>query len=237
MEKVINKQYDLVMLPAKKSNDYPALLMSIGHVEAFNVEREKAYGWDDCPIRTPHSNNHLHVLSDEQILAGDFVFDKGKLHKAVSDGTSIGRIGHGGASLLYFSDDAKKVIASTENLSSRFRDFEMAMLDDANEPFPKVKPKHWNLPKIPESFVEEFTRAYNEGKDVSKVVLECEYIGFIQTPMPKIDKENYISIKIFEEGWKEIVDQWGGWSSAPGALTVKELAKYLDENFEPPKRK
>lgn len=37
--------------------------------------------------------------------------------------------------------------------------------------------------------------------------------------------------------WEEVMNNWGGWKSAPGFLTVESFAKYLDENFETPQKK
>lgn len=37
--------------------------------------------------------------------------------------------------------------------------------------------------------------------------------------------------------WSEVMENWGEWSSAPGYLTVKSFAEFLDENFEVPSKK
>lgn len=37
-----------------------------------------------------------------------------------------------------------------------------------------------------------------------------------------------------EKTWMDVVDDWGGWSNAQGALTVKSFGRYLDENYQSP---
>jgi hypothetical protein len=40
-----------------------------------------------------------------------------------------------------------------------------------------------------------------------------------------------------QPNWSEVLEDWGGWESAPGYLTSKAFAEYIDKNYEMPKKK
>lgn len=131
---------------------------------------------------------HLHITSDEEIKEGDWCYDK----IPDDEGKLIDSIYKKRKGLQYIDTSTeRKIVASTD--------------------------KSHSLPLIPDNFIKEFIEKYNEGNQITEVMVEYEgksgrilsYGRGIVAPdiHPKIDKDNQINI-VSNINKTEQIKQW-----------------------------
>ncbi len=142
-------------------------------------------------------NKHLYFLSDKEIKEGDFVLVGYRIVQAVLNCGTIGYNSFDGVAFLYFRGH-KKIIATSD--------------------------KSLKLPQPSQSFIEAYVKAYNEGKPIEWVDVECELdlqimenlaIKYVDK-LPyddfknevnntawklKVDKNNTITIRKIKDSW------------------------------------
>lgn len=174
------KELEVVMLSTYK---YPALLSSIGRVKAFCQKKETLFGWEDCAIRTPHSLNHLYLISDEKPKKGDWIIRENHPRPILM-----------GDDLISKGD--KKIVATT--------DFNLKIFVESEDGNYTTYGKGYfiELPKINKEFIELFSESYNDGNDIKTVLVEC-----------KLLKEDLIEGKKYfldKSQWKVKINQTEG---------------------------
>lgn len=165
-----------------------------------------------------HSNQHLYILSDEEIKEGDWVTD------SILQPIKLTR-----SHIDLLEDDSetketcKKIIATTN-----------PELHEISNSAPGFNfPDKLGLPQIPQSFLPIYIKAYNEGNPIKEVMVEYDFEGKeILTPNPnntiiikeikekKYSREEVLTIlEEFNDAWRDrpiyeddenppIVDKW-----------------------------
>ena len=116
------------------------------------------------------TNQHLYIISDEQPKDGEWYMNKfGRLSvKVIGDKSNEGD---------------KKIVATTDKLASGKCMKERCLLHPCDG--------KCCVPQIPESFIQAYIKAYNEGKPITEVDLEIEvkFIGYYEgTTMENWDR-------------------------------------------------
>lgn len=136
------KTYLVIMLPTENVDGIINRHLGIDYKESWLSPANKK------------GNYHLYILSDEEIKEGDWYID---------DSNSVRQSITSDKDYWIRRKDYKKVIASTDKSLGQ-------------KAFPDLHPSKSNsfilLPQIPESFIQEYVKAYNEGKPITEVDLE-----------------------------------------------------------------
>ncbi len=175
------KTHQIVLLPTNeekgdftKERVYPCIL---GYGKAFGEKGKLVYS--DSNIKTPTILNHLYILSDEKPSIGDWVICSNweKSYQKLGQVSHIGEpfnfkntIQINGNPDLHIDrhvlDYCKKVIATTD------KELTISTYDSSDE---LSTPGSMKLPQIPQEFIEQYIRKYNDsGKGIDYV--EVEYI-------------------------------------------------------------
>jgi hypothetical protein len=142
---IYDKHYqecDVVMLPTnKESNLFIGDLSSQLHYN-YSIEKGKSI------------NQHLYILSNEEIKEDDWYINNGVLFKADT------KFDEGNNPNI--NNNNKKVIATTD--SSLTKEMYCVSSGKYQEP----------LPQIPQQFIEHYISEYNNGNVITKVLVEVE---------------------------------------------------------------
>ena len=196
------KKAQLVMLPTEKSTGNIAKTYN-NIIYSINTHNR---GISD------HIDQHLHIISDDEIKEGDYFLADNRISKSSNKGIpnwivckctkvkntwiycdEIPDEGHNG-------DWCKKIIATT-NTSLKYQYSE-------NHPFDLIC-----LPQPSQQFIEKYIEEYNKGEVIIDILVEYEYIKtpdqiFYTNDVPygydnlKVNpKDNTINIKLLKESW------------------------------------
>ncbi len=167
----MKKTYPLVLIPTEKA-DAGALVQNVNG-SFWKQLTGNAYFTQEYLKSVPAKSFHLYAISDDEIKEGDWVISlfNNRLFQSnvlTTKGLEITK---------KFNDverkEYKKIIATTDkSLNSEISTKEKRILDDANQPYPKNKPSNWILPQFPESFIQAYIKAYNDGNPITEVDLE-----------------------------------------------------------------
>lgn len=117
--------------------------------------------------------HHLYILSDEEIKKGDFCVIKNhykEYYVAKFNGKSFDIINEGGNfNPIKYGDNAWKIVATTDK--SLFIEGKCSCMKPEKGGCYQCNKE---LPKIPESFIQTYIKAYNEGKPIIEVDLEMD---------------------------------------------------------------
>ncbi len=180
-KKVINgKNYlecDLIML--NTTEDSFLFIGDLSKQLHFNYSIEKGNS----------SNQHLYILSNEEIKSGDFFYYKHFGEDIISQAEATADF----SSLNNLDKYFKKIIATTND----------NLVIKNNTILAKI------LPQIPQEFIEHYIHEYNKGNVIDKVLIEVEMLlgdeGIIAYAFKendykiKLNKKNEVSILIREE--------------------------------------
>lgn len=116
---------------------------------------------------------HLYIISDEPIKKGDFCYIRNHYNEyyiAVYNGKSFDIINEGGNYDPIIHKHCYKIIASTDKALQLNQDTSKCIADLVIE-------NKIFLPVIPESIIQEYIKAYNEGNPIIEVALEYENVS------------------------------------------------------------
>lgn len=159
----MKKTFKVVMLPTekatglckdKRATNYPNLLNH--HKPNFYNELGTNDKWTE--------NYHLYIISDDEIKEGDWYINTAQLPNKVLQHSKEG-VEFAKRHNMILS----KIVATTDK--SLFKDKE------------NIGGYKQTIPQIPESFIQAYIKAYNEGKPITEVDLEMEEYGFYGTGM------------------------------------------------------
>lgn len=174
-----------------------------------------------------HTNQHLHILTEEGIKVGDVYMDGdnniGKCTEA-EDGYPTRGI-FAGSYYNENSDHPQKLIASTD--------------------------KCLGLSSLSREFIKEYIDAYNAKSPIQECIVEMEeYESFFMLSSapgdksrqefslrPKINKNKEISIRRAEETWDDIFEKFNTQASGKTFPTVSDLSDWLEKNYNIPTKK
>lgn len=145
------KEHTIVMLPTDRSS-----MLYIGYNQLRHTDEEHkiSLGGDYEP-------QHLYILSDEEIKKGDWVFDERNV---------VFQFKHFNSGILHsdnhsqFENRCKKIIATTDK---SLKIVKRISVSDNVIDYPDY------VPQLPESFIQAYIKAYNEGKPITGVKLEA----------------------------------------------------------------
>lgn len=152
----MKKTFKVVMLPTekatglckdKRATNYPNLLNH--HKPNFYNELGTNDKWTE--------NYHLYIISDDEIKEGDWYINTAQLPNKVLQHSKEG-VEFAKRHNMILS----KIVATTDK--SLFKDKE------------NIGGYKQTIPQIPESFIQAYIKAYNEGKPITEVDLEMEII-------------------------------------------------------------
>jgi len=136
---------------------------------------------------------HIYITSSDKINAGDWVLD-GKFIRLITDKDYLSE-----AKLNSNFINWRKIIATT-NLLLKIHKFKKGVL----------KNLEYNLPQLPQQFIEKFIEAYNNNVGIDEVLVENEkatYEKWIKngaTPVfdtLKVNSDNTINVKLIKESY------------------------------------
>lgn len=148
----MKKTFPIVMLPTEKADSNSIIKYSNCKL-MYNNAQKHLYLTQSYLKSIDASSNHLYILSDEEIKEDDWQYDR--LHgvllcKNPSWSKQVG---------------AKKIVATTDkSLKIRVKQYFVEVDNEDMELF--------ELPQLPESFIKEYIKAYNEGNPITEVDLE-----------------------------------------------------------------
>ena len=182
----MKKSAQVVMLPTNEKAE-------IGFLTQKGKERGHLVHFDrPMPNILDSENQHLYILSDEEIKEGDYhvairiVKTNGDKAIAFTDQEQLDAIAEIGG--------AKKIIATTDKLNIH----------------PNLADSYRSgncLPQIPQSFIEHFVEEYNKGNVITEVMVEYKSIGAYANPkydsdyQLKINPDNTINISMLKDSW------------------------------------
>ena len=185
LKEIDDKYYqycNVVMLPTNEKSNL--LLNSFNGrlaTENNNPLHEKSKQWE---------YQHIYITSNEEIKTGDWCEDNGSIYQ-IKDKNHL-------LTILNFGN-SKKIIATT-NLLLKIHKFKKGVL----------KNLEYNLPQLPQQFIEKFIEAYNNNVGIDEVLVENEkatYEKWIKngaTPVfdtLKVNSDNTINIKLIKENY------------------------------------
>ncbi len=212
----MNKKYTVVMLSTnQKANLYLASKLVLTFVRE-SIDGESA-------------NQHLYILSNEEIQEGDWVYNENiGIFQILSDSEPI--------------SDCKKVIASTSSLKIR-DSFKVSSLEST----------YSNLPTISRDFIEEYVKEFNKGNQITEVMVEYEEIltdkiltshttgteYYERKKVLKLNNQNEISISKVETKMysrKEVIELCkssyeAGSNHSDGIYSPIDLNDWIKENL------
>jgi len=128
---------------------------------------------------------HIYITSNEEIKTGDWYITNTEIHQKMGGITG--------------TCHSKKIIATT-NLLLKIHKFKKGVL----------KNLEYNLPQLPQQFIEKFIEAYNNNVGIDEVLVENEkatYEKWIKngaTPVfdtLKVNSDNTINVKLIKESY------------------------------------
>lgn len=139
----MKKTFKVVML-SSDNEVYPHLILTTGSDKLMKYNGD--YGLLNKEI---YVNQHLYIISDEDIKEGDWCIDSyNQIHQFVD-------LKFAGLGSAKFS----KIVATTDiSIGTNGANVRMSM----------------PLPQLPESFIQAYIKAYNESKPITEVDLEIE---------------------------------------------------------------
>lgn len=184
----MKKLAQVVMLP---TNEKASLKLGQNGLLVNNT-----FGYD-----SHFTNQHLYILSDEEIKEEDWFLMNGCIVRQCSlhKGDVLDTIGG-----LHHESVCKKIIATTDR--------SLGLVVDQNGCPMQAYSKF--LPQPSQSFIEYFVEEYNKGNVITEVMVEYESIGAYANPkynsdyQLKINLDNTINISMPKERWsrEEVVE-------------------------------
>jgi hypothetical protein len=220
----INNNYqecDVVMLPTK--NDSARIIKSEDRDYLVFVDK-----WSG-----KHIDNHLYILSNDEIKKGDWVLTPyHEIYQVVKFNGGVPVDKNGNGNLLH----NKKIISTTDK-SLRIHKSEILGKINGHT---LGKVKSLLLPQLPQSFIEYFISEYNKGNLISKVLVEVE--NDYEEPQGdyfriKLNQNNEISIlteqkQIFSrEEVVEFLNQYRQFTWKNGS-TLTDLQQWIQQNLK-----
>lgn len=182
----MKKSAQVVMLPTNEK-------AVIGFLTQKGKERGHLVHFDrPMPNILDSENQHLYILSDEEIKEGDYhvairiVKTNGDKAIAFTDQEQLDAIAEIGG--------AKKIIATTDKSLKQ-------------EIFGLGETAMCSLPQPSTSFIEKFVDEYNKGNVITEVMVEYKSIGAYANPkydsdyQLKINPDNTIDINMPKDSW------------------------------------
>lgn len=212
----------VVMLPSEKAQLY----LDLGILRDIRNTQH-------IPIGT-QIPQHLYFTSNEEIKEGDWF-----LHSTLADNSihkCIGRPAEqnviGDDNMDYFKGFCKKIIATTDkSLYNEILPF---------EPMERIQYKY--LPEPSKEFLEVYVKAYNEGDQITDVLIECEKgfsgeresIEFFERI--KVKSDNTITIKKVKDSWsrEEIIELFHKYKidhDGEGCYYKDTLNRWIEQNL------
>ena len=159
----MKKTHQVVMLPTQKANPNLFIHQGLGNKEKILSSGQGILHHKEmiaCGVSKPQ---HLYIISDEKIKDGNWCIQTNyeKTHN------ELVKYKHCDKGSFIF----KKIIASTDRSLSICKDCEILpgrcyMCESHNNPY--------SISQIPESFIQAYIKAYNEGKPITEVDLEYD---------------------------------------------------------------
>lgn len=146
----MKKTFKVVMLPTEKAKN-SILLNNSNKLTYF-----KNYLTQDYLKNVLNSNsNHLYITSDEEIKEGDWLFfwNNKELDSYKPEQYQPNK-GH------VLNNGVRKIVATTDK--------SLNVIQEDKDP------RDWGYPQLPESFIQAYIKAYNEGKPITEVDLEMD---------------------------------------------------------------
>ena len=147
----MKKTHQVVMLPTTKSNNIGDIVLSpdstrLATINVLTVDSKQ-----------PCTNQHLYITSDDEIKEGDwYVSDNGLEQSTILQAKKEYEGFYKG------KQTCKKIVATTDK-SIGYTDHRISPV-----------PNFCDYPQIPESFIQAYINAYNEGKPITEVDLEMD---------------------------------------------------------------
>lgn len=165
------KTHKAVMLPTEKESN---LLLVVTDLMEYKDRKKGALEFHDSPHKqdTYFQPQHLYILSDDEIKVGDWCmlldsFGTPMLGEPQQYLATKGQV---------LNDGLRKVVSTTDKSLTNCS--VCGMSNNDHKMSCKTPSLRTNLPAIPESFIQAFIKAYNEGKPITEVDLEV--INFIK---------------------------------------------------------
>ena len=212
----MKKSAQVVMLPTNEKAE-------IGFLTQKGKERGHLVHFDrPMPNILDSENQHLYILSDEEIKEGDYhvairiVKTNGDKAIAFTDQEQLDAIAEIGG--------AKKIIATT----------------DKSIILPERFPSFTYLPQPSQSFIDKFVEEYNKGNVITEVMVEYKSIGAYANPkydsdyQLKINPDNTINISMPKDSWsrEEVVELIQKYSKeCTGWSWFETDEKWIEENL------
>jgi len=161
----MKKTFKVVMLPTNKKAKVGQLNLASYNTNPLELIHYVITGEGLQP-------QHLYIISDDEIKEGDWYMNKfGRLSiKVIGDKSNEGD---------------KKIVATTDNSITIKNDITNPNFDE----YP-----YSPLPQLPESFIQAFVKAYNEGKPITEVDLEIEELSTMEE---MLQNEKYVPNNTF----------------------------------------
>lgn len=211
------KKVNVVMLPTnEKANLY--LHETKGLHLLAPVEHEQG--------RYNGSNQHIYILSDDEIKEGDWCYSKSLDLVYQVKGLPLSAM------------DSKKIIATTDKSTKLELDgYRGNLLPDVSFDI--------EMPQSSRSFIEKYVEEYNKGNVITEVMVEYETEEYC-LPMPnihikqyreilKINSDNTINIKPIKNSWsrEEVVEllRKSHCLKSISFIQNNSLDKWLEENL------
>jgi len=156
------------MLPTEKAS-----LICLNTNEQLYLSKEMNMADDN------NEYQHLYIISDDEIKEGDWVIHYvNQAPKLVENKMQA---------VLYTESLEKKIVATTDKSLNECLICKNTSSSDFNDH------DHINMPQIPESFIQAYIKAYNEGKPITEVDLEMEidYVANATPPTKPMDPTVY----------------------------------------------
>lgn len=141
----MKKTFKIVMLPTEKASSI--VFEDDDPIKKLHI----------CPTERQHEKwnyQHLYIISDDEIKEGDWVLNK--------ETNEIYQRKHYNNGKSKLSEQEKKIVATTDK--------SLGITDHRVSPVPNF----CDMPQIPESFIQAYIKAYNDGHPITEVDLEIE---------------------------------------------------------------
>jgi len=158
----MKKTFKIVMLPSEKASDI-----------TLSPLKTKLRFKDEHKLNSD-KYQHLYIISDKEIKEGDWYIHYNSFTKDYIIFKSNDE---------FNSSNNPNVIDTRPNIHTYWNKKLIASTDKSLQiRFEKLSQFHGehiakDLPQIPESFIQAYIKAYNEGKPITEVVLEMEDFG------------------------------------------------------------
>ena len=170
----MKKTHKVVMLPTNEKESRLAL-------QPLNNKLELYYN-----AFNENGSRHLYIISDDEIKEGDWYmsynaktkeYTISKADTKFNEGNNPNNIDKRSFVYEYWN---KTIVATTDESISRNSDIKMSIKDALN-----------TLPQLPESFIQAYIKAYNEGNPITEVALEMELHKWLGSSYPVGHRPTY----------------------------------------------